>query len=70
MFLVKCSCKCFFTIKPESLTKDPIHCPNCKKAIELIDVSNPLETIPIMQQSGISVSVVPDNAKVTVTYDV
>lgn len=69
MFLVKCSCGCFFTVKPENLSKNPLQCPNCKKQIHLTDVSNVLESMPVLQGETVSVSYIPDSASFTVAFN-
>ena len=69
MILVECSCKCFFTIKKDSLSREYIHCPNCRQAIELIENRTIEELSNTLSNKGISISSIPDNAKIIVKFD-
>lgn len=66
MLLVKCKCGCFFTINTEALDDRPIQCQNCKERIQLTEKS---EVSKFGTKSGITISAIPDNAKITVTFD-
>lgn len=69
MFLIKCKCGCFFTLKKESLTLDFYQCLNCKNNIPVsaytLDMNN-----PDLASKTQSISYIPDNAKITVAFDV
>lgn len=74
MFLIKCKCGCFFTIKAERLKEarvpdQPIlPCPNCGVDIPLGQHSS-IEKFSKLNDGTQSVSYIPDNAKITVTFD-
>lgn len=68
MFLIKCKCGCFFTVKKENLNYSYPSCPNCSARIPLnkdTELGNSHELCNATE----SVSYIPDNAKVTVTFD-
>lgn len=72
MLLVKCKCGCFFTLKEESLIKNNNHalrCINCKEMIGFTEFSNVYEDFKKLSGSGISVRAIPDDARITVTFD-
>ena len=69
MLLVKCKCGCFFTVKESSLSAHDLQCQNCKEKIRLWDTSNVLESSKDFAESGITVSAIPDNAKIAVSFD-
>lgn len=68
MFLIKCKCSGIFTITDENLGETKKTCPNCRKTI-------PLDRyISVYENQGLSelveyVRYIPDNAKITVTFD-
>lgn len=69
MFLVKCKCKCTFTLLSESALNDlRLYCPNCKRKINLHAYTSVAEHQDLPEQVE-SVSFIPDNAKITVTFD-
>lgn len=59
MFLIKCNCGCFFTLK-DNTCKPLVKCPDCETLLN-IDFSN---------GSNCVVNHIPDNAKVSVKFDV
>lgn len=59
MFLVKCGCGCFFTLK-STYRRPIVKCPNCEAAIG----------IETHAETSSSVSCIPDNAKVSVNFDI
>ena len=61
MFLIKCKCGCFFTVKKENLATDFYQCQSCKNKI-------PVSTYTL--DTNDTISHIPDNAKITVTFDV
>lgn len=69
MLLVKCKCGCLFSIKETSLSPYNLQCQNCKEKIHLWDNSNVLESAKEFLEAGITVSAIPDDAKITVTFD-
>ena len=69
MFLVKCSCGCFFTVKAESLDLDGLDCPNCRKYIELGKRGRVADVFGEQGEPGITIHAIPDNAKLTVTFE-
>lgn len=62
MFLVKCKCGCRLTLN-DSHKEDEFRCPNCWERIYMDKVPRGEE------QHAESISHIPDNAKITVTFD-
>ena len=69
MFLIKCDCGCIFTVKKEALSQYKLRCQNCKKEIRFYDISNVLESSKELFDDGLTISAIPDDAKITVTFD-
>ena len=72
MLLVKCSCGCMFTVKyPREDRKDILlRCSNCDKSCE-IGRWTELSQIPDrLAKSEMCVQVIPDDAKINVTFSV
>lgn len=69
MFLVKCKCGCFFTVKKESLSRYNLQCQNCKEKIHLFDSSSVLDSSKDLEASAITVNYIPDDSKITVTFN-
>ncbi len=70
MFFVRCDCGSVFTVKTDaSALRDGygVRCPSCQKATHLSAWSSLDPQTPI--RDGVTVSFVPDNAKLTVTFD-
>lgn len=70
MFFVRCDCGNVFTVKadaPTLRTDYGVLCPGCQKATRLSAWSSLEPTTPIRE--GVTVSFVPDSAKLTVTFD-
>lgn len=68
MFLVKCKCGGIFTVMQEKLGHHYPNCPNCGVAIPLTRYTS------VARDDGIfdfvqSVKYIPDDAKITVTFD-
>ncbi len=68
MFLVKCKCGCLFTLKESALNDFKLFCPNCKNKIDLNAYTSLVEHQNLPEQVE-SVSYIPKNAKITVTFD-
>lgn len=71
MFLIKCKCGCFFTLKEAELMKDGIqklNCPNCKKQISFNQFTSLRDNQDLPEQID-SITRIPDHAKITVTFD-
>ncbi len=68
MLLVKCKCKCVFTLDEDAMKEYRVYCPNCKCTIELNPYTS-LNDRPKLSDRVESVSIVPKNAKITVTFD-
>ena len=68
MFLVKCKCGCFFTIKAESLSTAWLSCQNCSARIPFVKGTEIGECRDLLNATE-SISCIPDNAKITVTFD-
>ena len=75
MFLIKCKCGCFFTIKAESLKtlerqsgEHKLCCPNCAAEIPL-GAGTEIGDAKNLAEATQSVSYIPDHAKITVTFE-
>lgn len=69
MYLVKCKCGCFFTVKEDALLGNRnLICQNCKAQIPLLSTSELIDKKEI-EKTALSVSYIPDNAKITVTFE-
>lgn len=69
MYLVKCKCGCFFTVKEDALLENRnLICQNCKAQIPLLSTSELIDKKEI-EKTALSVSYIPDNAKITVTFE-
>ena len=68
MFLIKCKCGSIFTIHKDNLDDRNLLCPNCKKKIELNSYTSVAESQGLPNQVE-SITYLPNNAKITVTFD-
>lgn len=70
MFLLKCSCGCFFTLKSSTdrwgTTKK---CPNCGNSTAWYSTLELDELDRAVKDSGMTLQIIPDDAKVTVTFE-
>lgn len=70
MMIVKCSCGCLFTLKETSInSKRWISCPECGNKFYFDPERCISDTISECSKNFDSVQKVPDNAKLTVTFD-
>lgn len=70
MFFVRCDCGSVFTVKadaPALRGEYGVRCPGCQKPTHLSAWTSLDPQIPI--RGGVTVSFVPDRAKLTVTFD-
>ena len=68
--LVKCDCGCIMTIRDRE-SKKPLVCQNCGKELDLYKAENNGDgRDEIMFEPRVEFSVVPDNAKISVTFSV
>lgn len=68
MFLIKCNCGSIFTIQVKGLEDRHLLCPNCKSKIELNSYTSITESQGLSNQVE-SITYLPDNAKITVAFD-
>ncbi len=69
MFLVKCKCKSVFTLGEDAIKNfDLLECPNCKSNIDF-NIFTSIESHRDLTSQVESISVIPDDAKITVTFD-
>jgi len=66
MLLVKCSCKCFFTIKED---RGATKCPNCSKSVDIYFGPSLGELEAVAEKSGMSIQKFPDEAKINISFD-
>ena len=64
MFLIKCKCGCIFTVK--SVERHSLTCQNCKESVPFFKQMPVSDAFLI---DGIEIRAIPDNAKITVTFD-
>lgn len=71
MFLLKCSCGCFFTLKPPSENRwgTTRRCPNCGKTVTWYSSLELCELDKAVADAGMTMQIIPDNAKLTVTFE-
>ena len=67
MYLFKCKCGCLFTLKQLS-SKYP-SCPDCRMTYNITSYSEQNEIDSALASSGASFRLIPDDAKITVSYD-
>lgn len=68
MFLVKCKCSSIFTLTEDGIKSSRVKCPNCSKLIP-IDQYTSLSDNQGLTEVVEYVRSIPDNAKITVTFD-
>ncbi len=70
MYLIKCKCGSIFTIKKMApIHQDYISCPNCDTAVCVRGMDR-LEIIKDqLNQAQMEVRIIPDDAKITVSFD-
>ena len=66
--LFKCSCSCFFSIK--EIRSDAPCCPNCGEYARMTDYTRFSTLKDGMTESGMTVQMIPDNARVQVSFDI
>ena len=69
MLLVKYKCGCFFTLKELGRDFD-VKCQSCRANIRINKETSIMEIERFIEPDGVSVDVIPDNAKISVQFDV
>lgn len=70
MFLIKCSCGCVATVKNVSDRSNyHITCQSCGKSVSFYNNIEICELSQSIKESGIEIRVIPDDAKITVSFD-
>lgn len=70
MLLFKCSCGSFFTLQtPSAVSSTMRKCPNCGQAISWYYTMELRDLQPELQKTGMTMQIIPDDAKITVTFD-
>ena len=70
MFLIKCQCGCFFTINQKlPVVRNEFTCQSCKKSISLCNSLSSKEVQCELEKAGMTLQVIPDNAKITVSFE-
>lgn len=73
MLLVKCSCGCLFTVKDDAIpTNGHIYtkCHNCENEVEYYPNNWSLQAVKsAFSQANMTVQKIPDDAKITITFD-
>ncbi len=71
MYLIKCSCDCFFTLTQKLVSLDGIRCPNCGNRVASIHENKEVCDITrSFKESGMTLQIIPDSSKISVTFDV
>lgn len=71
MILVKCGCKCFYTLDMDGLKKDERICPNCGKIHRFNSDTKAYTLIPGNPvEDGIEIISIPDDAKISIDFNV
>lgn len=71
MILVKCNCKCFYTLDMNGLDKDERICPNCGKLHRFNADTKAKTLIPgNLIGDGIEIISLPDDAKISIDFDI
>ena len=69
MVLIKCKCGCFFTKDELNVGPWPV-CQNCRTTIQLNPADNQWQLRDELSAAGASISVIPKNARISITFDV
>ena len=71
MILINCNCGCFYTLKEQGFTNtDDINCPNCKKIHKLSSYESIRSmAMASLEENGIEIKCIPDNSKITFSFD-
>ena len=69
MLLVKCKCGCRFTLDEHRKRNNYVHCPNCEGMFQVSE-ETPLYQLDELLKGVESVSRIPENAKIEVSFDV
>lgn len=67
MYLFKCKCGALFTVK--KLGGRHLVCPDCRETYPITSYSDQSEIESERTKSGLDVRIIPDDAKITVTFD-
>ena len=67
MYLVKCKCGCLFTLKEISGSKRK--CPNCNEVFPLLSYFEIDDLQKMPSSAGFTVQLIPDSAKLSVTFE-
>lgn len=68
MLLIKCKCGCRFTLDESRKRNHYIRCPNCEERFQ-VDEDSRLNQLGEFLESVESVSRIPENAKIEVSFD-
>lgn len=71
MVLIKCKCGCFFTIKDSDiLNTKRFRCQSCDNNVFVNDYECGLKDVQqAFSESEMTLQKIPDNAKITITFD-
>lgn len=70
MFLVKCQCGSIFTL-PDTVSQNrsfKIACPSCNKTGPMLSTLY-LDELQKLELAGLTLQLIPNSAKITVTFD-
>lgn len=68
MFLIKCKCGCFFTLKNQGLDHSFPVCQNCGNKIRIAKITELGECLNGFDGAE-SINFIPENATIKVTFD-
>lgn len=71
MLLIKCKCGCFFTVKDDWFEHNRRHlsCQNCDTDIPLDPYTYISDLKLALEKAGAVVSAIPENGKMSVSFD-
>ncbi len=71
MILVKCGCKCFYTLDMNGLDKNERTCPNCGKIHRFNSDTTAKTLIPgNLIGDGLEILSIPDDAKISIDFNI
>jgi len=68
MLLIKCECGSLFALKGDK-QNFRLKCPSCERFIQIYEEMELRELKDVAAQKGFTVQSIPDDAKITVTFD-
>lgn len=67
MFLFKCKCGCFFSVK--KVPERSVFCQNCGQAVPASPYTSLRDLAAVAEKSGYSIQLIPDDANINVSFN-